>query len=118
MEDEGLSQSGNNKNGLESSPQINETISLEMVEVELALGAQDIVTQGFEETLRKAADLVGGKLIFNVRAEEDSDHQRIAAIAISDGSAEQTVYVLLANDGLTMTVTSDKSSFHRGLPQL
>jgi hypothetical protein len=84
-----------------------EVVLLEVVEVELALGAQDIVTDGFEGVLQKAVQLVGGKIILNERAPDDTPYQRIAALSVPDGSLDQTVYVLLSRDGLTMTVSAD-----------
>ena len=86
-------------------PEAGKAVSLEVVEIELALGAQDIVADGFEGALRKAADLVGGEVIFNIRAPENSDQQRIAAISVSDGTTDQTVFVMLGNDGTSLTVT-------------
>lgn len=90
-------------------PDAGKAVSLEVVEIELALGAQDIVADGFEGALQKAADLVNGEVIFNIRAPEDSDQQRIAAISVSDGSTEQMVFVMLGNDGTSLTVTSEQS---------
>lgn len=95
-------------------PETGKAVSLEVVEIELALGAQDIVADGFEGVLQKAAQLVSGALMFNIRAPESSDHQRIAAISISDGSTDHTVFVLLANDGTTLTVTADRSEIDPG----
>lgn len=89
-------------------PDAGKAVSLEVVEIELALGAQDIVADGFEGALRKAADLVGGELIFNIRAPEDSAQQRVAAISVSDGATEQMVFVMLGNDGTSLTVSSDQ----------
>ncbi|WP_237143362.1 hypothetical protein [Phyllobacterium zundukense] len=89
-------------------PDAGKAVSLEVVEVELALGAQDIVADGFDGALRKAADLVGGEVIFNIRAPEDSDQQRIAAVSVSDGSTDQTVFVMLGNDGTSLTVTTEQ----------
>jgi hypothetical protein len=89
-------------------PEAGKAVSLEVVEIELALGAQDIVADGFEGALRKAADLVGGEVIFNIRAPENSDQQRIAAISVSDGTTDQTVFVMLGNDGTSLTVTTDQ----------
>ena len=89
-------------------PDVEKAVSLEVVEIELALGAQDIVADGFEGALRKAADLVSGEVMFNIRAPEDSDQQRIAAISVSDGTDDQIVVVMLGKDGTTMTVASDQ----------
>lgn len=101
-------------------PEAGKAVSLEVVEIELALGAQDIVADGFEGALEKAVELVRGKLIFNIRAPENSDYQRVAAIAISDGSVEQTVFVTLGNDGTTFSVTGDRAEIKLGadLPHL
>jgi hypothetical protein len=95
-------------------PEAGKAVSLEVVEVELALGAQDIVADGFEGALHKAVDLVGGKLIFNVRASETSSYQRVAAISVSDGSADQTVFVTLGNDGTSFSVTADRDAINSG----
>ncbi|MBZ9600301.1 hypothetical protein [Phyllobacterium chamaecytisi] len=92
----------------DNMPEAGQAVSLEVVEIELALGAQDIVADGFEGALRKAADLVGGEVIFNIRAPENSDQQRIAAISVSDGTTDQTVFVMLGNDGTSLTVTTDQ----------
>jgi len=89
-------------------PDVEKVVSLEVVEIELALGAQDIVADGFEGALQKAAELVSGEVIFNIRAPEDSDQQRIAAISVSDGTTDQTVLVMLGKDGTSLTVTSDQ----------
>jgi hypothetical protein len=89
-------------------PEAGKAVSLEVVEIELALGAQDIVADGFEGALRKAAELVNGEVIFNIRAPEDSEQQRIAAISVSDGTTDQTVFVMLGKDGTSLTVTSEQ----------
>ncbi|MEK1855303.1 MAG: hypothetical protein AAAC48_26420 [Phyllobacterium sp.] len=92
----------------ERMPEAGKAVSLEVVEIELALGAQDIVADGFEGALRKAAELVNGEVIFNIRAPEDSEQQRIAAISVSDGTTDQTVFVMLGKDGTSLTVTSEQ----------
>jgi hypothetical protein len=89
-------------------PDVEKAISLEVVEIELALGAQDIVADGFEGALQKAADLVNGEVIFNIRAPEDIGQQRIAAISVSDGTMDQTVFIMLGNDGTTLTVAAEQ----------
>ncbi|MBB3237952.1 hypothetical protein [Phyllobacterium endophyticum] len=94
--------------GPDDLPEAGKAVSLEVVEIELALGAQDIVADGFEGALHKAAELVNGEVIFNVRAPEHGDQQRIAAISVSDGTSDQLVYVMLGNDGTSLTVTPDQ----------
>jgi hypothetical protein len=90
-------------------PEAGKAVSLEVVEIELALGAQDIVADGFAGALQKAAELVNGEVLFNIRAPEGGDQQRIAGISVSDGTSNQTVFVLLGNDGTSLTVTSDQA---------
>lgn len=90
------------------TPDVENAVSLEVVEIELALGAQDIVADGFAGALQKAAALVNGEVIFNIRAPEDSDEQRIAAISVSDGIADQTVLVMLGKDGTSLTVAAEE----------
>ncbi|SDP70684.1 hypothetical protein SAMN05428967_3112 [Phyllobacterium sp. YR620] len=89
-------------------PDVEKPVSLEVVEIELALGAQDIVADGFEGALKKAAELVNGEVVFNIRAPEDSDEQRIGAISISDGTTDQIVFIMLGKDGTTLSVTPEQ----------
>ncbi|MGH6760483.1 MAG: hypothetical protein ACRECW_02680 [Phyllobacterium sp.] len=82
-------------------------ITLEAVEVELALNMQDILADGFEGALRKAADIVHGEILFNMPAPADHYAQRIGAIAVPNGSVDQVVFVTLARDGTTLAVSSE-----------
>ncbi len=82
-----------------------ETATLEAVELEFALGAQDVFTDGFDVALCKAAEVVGGKVLFNMPAVDTANAQRIAAIAIFDDSSDQVLFVTLLNDGTTMALT-------------
>lgn len=80
-----------------------ESASLEAVEVEFALGAQDVLTDGFDLSLAKAADIVGGEVLFNMPALDTTHAQRIGAILVPSGNQEQVVFVTLLNDGLTLS---------------
>ncbi|MDM7850407.1 hypothetical protein [Pseudochrobactrum kiredjianiae] len=80
-----------------------ESASLEAVEVEFALGAQDVLTDGFDLSLAKAADIVGGEVLFNMPALDTTNAQRIGAILVPSGNQEQVVFVTLLNDGLTLS---------------
>lgn len=80
------------------------TASLEAVELEFALGAQDILTDGFDVALTKAADVIRGRVLFNMPAVDTSTAQRIAAIAIYNDTSEQVLFVTLHNDGITMSL--------------
>lgn len=80
-----------------------ECASLEAVEVEFALGAQDVLTDGFDLSLAKAAEIVGGQVLFNMPALDTSTAQRIGAILVPSTQQDQVVFVTLLNDGLTLS---------------
>jgi hypothetical protein len=80
-----------------------ESASLEAVEVEFALGAQDVLTDGFDLSLAKAAQIVGGEVLFNMPALDTTDAQRIGAILVPSAGQDQVVFVTLLNDGLTLS---------------
>lgn len=81
-------------------------ISLEAVEVELALSLQDIIADGFEGALKKTAAIVGGEVLFNMPAPADHHAQRIGAIAVPNGEIDQVVFVMFERDGATLTVST------------
>jgi len=85
-------------------PPIEDTATLEAVEVEFALGAQDVLTEGFDGALAKAAKLVGGEVLFNMPALDTSKAQRIGAIAIAGNPYDQIIFVTLLNDGITLSL--------------
>lgn len=80
-----------------------ESASLEAVEVEFALGAQDVLTDGFDLSLAKAAEIVGGQVLFNMPALDTSKAQRIGAILVPSAIEDQVVFVTLLNDGITLS---------------
>lgn len=80
-----------------------ENASLEAVEVEFALGAQDVLTDGFDLSLTKAAEIVGGEVLFNMPALDTSNAQRIGAILVPSLHQDQVVFVTLLNDGITLS---------------
>lgn len=43
-----------------------DAMTLEAVELEFALGAIDVLTEGFDAALAKAAERVGGEVLFNM----------------------------------------------------
>lgn len=77
--------------------------SLEAVEVQFALGAQDVLTDGFDLSLAKAAEIVGGEVLFNMPALDTTTAQRIGAILVPAAQQDQVVFVTLLNDGLTLS---------------
>ncbi len=80
-----------------------DAMTLEAVELELALGTIDVLTEGFDAALAKAAKQVDGEVLFNMPAIDTSVAQRIGAIAIS-GQHDQVLFVTLHRDGTTLSV--------------
>lgn len=87
------------------TPQIENEATLEAVEVEFALGAQDILSDGFDGALAKAAKLVEGEVLFNMPALDTSEAQRIGAIAVPGSPYDQIIFVTLLNDGMTLSLS-------------
>ncbi|OYR19500.1 hypothetical protein [Brucella thiophenivorans] len=81
-----------------------EVMTLEAVELEFALGAIDVLIEGFDTALAKAAERVGGEVLFNMPALDTTTAQRIGAIAIEGQPQDQVVFVTLGNDGTTLSV--------------
>lgn len=81
-----------------------EVMTLEAVELEFALGAIDVLLEGFDAALAKATERVGGKVLFNMPAIDTSSAQRIGAISIPAQPDDQVIFVTLHKDGTTLTV--------------
>ena len=81
-----------------------DAMTLEAVELEFALGAIDVLIEGFDSALAKAADRVGGEVLFNMPALDTSEAQRIGAISIAGQPEDQVIFVTLRNDGTTLSV--------------
>jgi hypothetical protein len=81
-------------------------VSLEAVELELALGTLSLNDIGFEGSLRKALEGTGGTLLFSLPASFIPDCQRAAAITVGRGEDRQIMMVMLSADGETLRVES------------
>ncbi|MCL7999381.1 hypothetical protein M8994_14115 [Brucella sp. 21LCYQ03] len=81
-----------------------DVMTLEAVELEFALGAIDVFIEGFDTALAKAAERVGGEVLFNMPALDTTQAQRIGAIAIAGQPHDQVVFVTLGHDGTTLSV--------------
>ncbi|WP_420959838.1 hypothetical protein [Brucella sp. IR073] len=90
---------------LRETPKDENQTTLEAVEVEFALGAQDVLSDGFDGALAKAAKLVNGEVLFNMPALDTSEAQRIGAIAIPGTPHDQIIFVTLLNDGMTLSLS-------------
>ena len=80
-----------------------ETNSLEAVELELALQNQNLISLGFEESIRTALQSTGGEILFQMRMERE-DCQRIAAVRIGSGEEQQFALVIMPPGGGLMRV--------------
>lgn len=89
---------------LSSSTEVSQEVSLEAVELEFALGAIDVLTEGFDTALAKAAERVGGEVLFNMPALDTEKAQRIGAIAVAGQPQDQVIFVTLGKDGTTLSV--------------
>ena len=77
--------------------------SLETVEFELALHNQNLVSLGFEESIRAALEGTGGEMLFQMRL-EDGDCQRVAAVRIGNGDEREFALVIMPPGGGIMRV--------------
>jgi hypothetical protein len=88
--------------GLSDEPQ--DSMTLEAVELEFALGAIDVLMEGFDAALAQAAERIGGEVLFNMPALDTSSAQRIGAIAVASQPQDQVIFVSLGHDGTTLSV--------------
>jgi len=77
--------------------------SLEAVELELELHNQNLVSLGFEESIRVALDRIGGEMLFQMRLEND-DCQRVAAVRLGSGDQREFALVIMPPNGGLMRV--------------
>jgi hypothetical protein len=77
--------------------------SLETVEFELALHNQNLVSLGFEESIRAALKGTGGEMLFQMRL-EDGECQRVAAVRIGSGEEQEFALVIMPPGGGIMRV--------------
>jgi hypothetical protein len=77
--------------------------SLETVEFELALQNQNVVSLGFEGSIRTALEGVGGEVLFQMRLEKE-DCQRVAAVRIGTGEEREFALVIMPPGGGIMRV--------------
>lgn len=82
----------------------NMPITLEAVELELALQMQDICSKGFEDSVQNAVEAAGYNFLFQFPAGSEDGHQRVAAVSAGDGEERHILLVHLADDGETLRV--------------
>lgn len=77
--------------------------SLEAVELELELQNQNLVSLGFEESIRVALERIGGEMLFQMRLENE-DCQRVAAVRLGDGEQREFALIIMPPGGGLMRV--------------
>lgn len=102
--EDGMDRALQNGNQSSDGTTAEDAMTLEAVELEFALGAIDVLIEGFDSALAKAAERVGGEVLFNMPALDTSEAQRIGAIAIAGQPEDQVIFVTLRNDGTTLSV--------------
>lgn len=102
--EDGMDRALQNGNQSSDGTTAEDAMTLEAVELEFALGAIDVLIEGFDSALAKAAERVGGEVLFNMPALDTSKAQRIGAIAIAGQPEDQVIFVTLRNDGTTLSV--------------
>jgi len=83
--------------------------TLETVEFDLALQNQNLVSLGFEESIRTALEGVGGEVLFQMRLEKE-DCQRVAAVRIGIGEEQEFALVIMPPGGGIMRVEPVRQS--------
>lgn len=80
--------------------------ALKHVELELALGAQDIRVEGFEAAVRNACADCGVTYLFNLPVFGAASAQRVAAAGWHQGTAAEPefAFVTLGADGASVTI--------------
>lgn len=87
-------------------------MSLEMMELELALDLDAVAERGFSSTVQAAATAIGGEFLFDLPASGlVDDAQRIAVICLSRDDGGRFGLVLLDGDGSrARTVEPDQAT--------
>ncbi len=80
-------------------------LALEAVKLELALDVSDIRTLGFAESVRAGARRIDGEYLFDLPASGlAAGYQRIAVVRASAADQHTLLFVLLEDDGETLSV--------------
>lgn len=80
---------------------------LENVELLMALEAQNLVSSGFDSSVRRATQSIGAEFLFNIPAPSSLPFQRAALVRLPDGNG-QIVLVTLSSDGITMDAQAER----------
>lgn len=80
---------------------------LENVELLMALEAQNLVSSGFDTSVRRAAEAIGAEFLFNIPAPSSLPFQRAALVRLAEGD-NQIILVTLSDDGVTMDAQTER----------
>ena len=94
----------------ENAQAIEDGGSLEAIELELALKFQDFVADGFEGSVRRAVESVGGRLLFQMRLDGAEDCQRVAAVSVGADEERKFALVVMPADGSAPRVEAIETS--------
>lgn len=91
-------------------------VSLKQIEFELAMASADIVSEGFEASVRAACAACGLTFLFNLPVFDDPDAQRVAAAAWqeADDASPQFAFVTLDRDGTAVAVSAHCTCLDHG----
>ena len=98
-----------------TTPGVTETVgddALKFVELELALAAEDVRTEGFETAVRQACAACGVAFVFNLPVFGAADAQRVAAAGWRhDGVTEPSfAFFTLGRDGTSIAISAQCDS--------
>ena len=82
---------------------------LEAVELMLALEAQNVAQDGFEECVRTAAASVNGEMLFQVPAPSSLPFQRAALIMLPTESGNSVILAVLDGSGSGIDLVSESA---------
>lgn len=83
---------------------------LEIVELELALKHQDFIELGFEGTVSRALDRIGGTLLFQMRMNGIAGCDWVAAVALNAGEERRYAIVAQPTNGEGLLVEDVETS--------
>lgn len=100
----------------ETGDAVARAISLKQIEFELAMASADIVSEGFESSVRAACAACGLTFLFNLPVFDDPDAQRVAAAAWqeADDASPQFAFVTLDRDGAAVAVSAQCTCLDHG----
>lgn len=85
-------------------------VTLEAVELELALQMQDVISRGFVDSVQDAVEAAGYQFLFQFPSGLGNGNQRVAAVSAGTGDERHILLVHLDEDGETLKVEAPNSN--------